>query len=105
MAVRMHGVERGYHVYLSEYLALLTGDVQRSVSSRRTAMTTNDVRPLSLSRAAQELLLTLTAVRRDLHHHPEPGWLAYRTTGLVARRLRTLEQALDPLLPENGSAR
>ena len=44
----------------------------------------------ALDEAAGILLPALTAVRRDLHRHPEPGWLELRTTGIVARRLRAL---------------
>ena len=39
---------------------------------------------------AQALLPELTALRRDLHHYAEPGWLEMRTTSLLARRLTDL---------------
>jgi aminobenzoyl-glutamate utilization protein A len=44
----------------------------------------------ALGELAESLLPALTAIRRDLHRHPEPGWLEFRTTGVVARHLRTL---------------
>jgi len=39
----------------------------------------------------------MRAIRRDLHARPEPGWLEYRTTALVAAELdeRGFELALD----------
>ena len=30
------------------------------------------------------------AMRRDLHQHPEPGWLEYRTAAMAADRLTEL---------------
>ena len=30
------------------------------------------------------------AMRRDLHQHPEPGWLEYRTAAMAADRLMAL---------------
>ncbi len=32
----------------------------------------------------------LVEMRRDLHEHPEPGWCEFRTTAVVAERLREL---------------
>jgi hippurate hydrolase len=39
----------------------------------------------------------ITAIRRDLHAHPEPGFQEERTSALVAKELRKLniEVALD----------
>ncbi len=33
---------------------------------------------------------SLVGIRRDLHEHPEPGWCEFRTTAVIAERLRRL---------------
>ena len=44
----------------------------------------------------------LTAIRRDLHEHPEIGFEEVRTAGIVAKALRShderMEAALDVLM-------
>ena len=59
----------------------------------------------SLEMMAGRMTPGLVALRRDLHRHPESFWTEYRTTALVASRLRELgyevllgERALDPAL-------
>ena len=32
----------------------------------------------------------LVRIRRDLHRHPETGWLEMRTTAILAKELRAL---------------
>ncbi len=39
---------------------------------------------------ASALQARSVALRRDLHRHPETGWLEMRTTAIIVRRLRAL---------------
>ncbi len=44
----------------------------------------------SLHAMAQEMSGALTAIRRDLHAHPETGWLEMRTSAIIAKHLTEL---------------
>jgi amidohydrolase len=50
--------------------------------------------PLDFLAQARSLAPALTAMRRDLHRHPELGFQEHRTAGIVAARLRAL--GLEP---------
>jgi len=50
---------------------------------------------MPIRRAARALLPNMIATRRDLHRHPEMGWLEFRTASLVAQRLADLGVALQ----------
>ena len=45
---------------------------------------------MTAARHRAEAVRTMTADRRDLHRHAEPGWCEVRTASLVARRLADL---------------
>ncbi len=57
---------------------------------------------MSHADAFDALCRQLTALRRDLHAHPEPGFGEQRTAALVAERLRTLGLAVDQGLAGTG---
>jgi len=50
---------------------------------------------MPIRRAARALLPDMIATRRDLHRHPEMGWLEFRTASLVAQRLADLDIAVQ----------
>ena len=56
--------------------------------------------PLDLLAHARSLAPALTAIRRDLHRHPELGFQEHRTAGVVEAHLRALG-----LAPRTGVGR
>lgn len=50
--------------------------------------------PADLADRVARLAPRLTALRRDLHRHPEPGWCEFRTAALALTRLRDLGLAV-----------
>ena len=46
--------------------------------------------PPELAARLARLAPRLTALRRDLHRHPEPGWCEFRTAALAVARLLDL---------------
>ena len=50
----------------------------------------------SIHSAADGMQEQLTAFRRDLHQHPELGWMEMRTSSLIARKL--VELGCDEVL-------
>lgn len=56
----------------------------------------------AIKTAVKDMQGEMTACRRDIHKHPEPGWMEFRTASLVAERLSALgyelkigEEAID----------